>query len=649
VAGQDRATQAKPLVEPLALDEGSNEGANAAQITDTTVVLPLESNLQWIIVGMDRAYEDALGLSPQERGGDASNFAVSIKSIEIGDSGSVQLPSGGVSLVVGGNNAGKSTLLRQIHQILVMQFGNAVLTPTVLRGLTLEKHGSVADLLSWLGARVPPVTTPGSVPGFSRFGASVSKDMASQLWSGSPFGGPGQLGDLGRIVALLATARERFGQTNPLARRADFTLPPSGPLHRLEDDPELFAELSRYSKEVFGVGLTLDPLSGNVMLRFGDTEVPAPPVDAVTPEYRKAVASLAPIGEQGDGIASTVGLLLPLVGGEYPIALVDEPEAFLHPPQAFKLGHALAKVSKQHGSQLVLATHDRNIVTGVLSEDEVPTTVIRLIRSNDRVVAKQIDPARLRAVWRSPALRHSNIIDGLFHRAVVIAENERDCVFYSAALEAMGSLPSQLSPSDVLFLPSHGLGGVVEIAEVLRAAAVPVVVAADLDATRDRSLLKRVLLALGGQWTDALEQDFTASTAEFRQPKPQPTRAQVLGSISAVLNRDPIGSYTAEDRKQVKVALNQDDQWEPVKRYGLTAFRADRPAADRTLASLDKDGVVLVQVGELEGFAPTLQVAKGINWLPAALEARAEHSQHAQEYAERLVTALLEAERRVSA
>src|SRR5690606_15036959 len=113
--------------------------------------------------------------------------------------------------------------------------------------------------------------------------------------------------------------QQRLDMSQPAGRRGDFTEPASNPLHRLEDDPALLAELSRIAQDAFQQPLLLDQLSGNLMLRVGVPSVQAPPVDAVTPEYRRAVAELRPLHEQGDGMRSMLGLLLPVIASTYPV------------------------------------------------------------------------------------------------------------------------------------------------------------------------------------------------------------------------------------------------------------------------------------------------------------------------------------------
>jgi predicted ATPase len=589
------------------------------------------------------SYETRLDLPHEDRGGDPSSFGVHVGRLAIQGGQPIALNASGVTLVVGGNNAGKSTLLKQVYgQITSHWADRGTSSPRLLTLMELVTAGTKADIFAWLasGGHVDN----GAIV---RNGISIRPALVDVVWNESR--AEGRLDSLGRVLTLAPNARTRFGAVAAVSRRPDVADPPMSDQHYFEDDPALMAELDEYTKDIFGVGLTLDPLSGNLTFRFGHVTIEAPKVDNISPEYRQAVAELTPLDQQGDGISSTLGLLIPLLAGRRPITFVDEPEAYLHPPQAFKLGQIVARLAERHRIQVIIATHDRNFVAGVLAHRGISPTVVRLERHNNVAAAYAVDPEQLRDIWSSALLRHSNILDGLFHRAVVIAEQERDCVFYQAALEAAGPLPGDVLPSDILFISSHGKGGIPELASILASAHVPVVAAVDIDALREKPALQKIVKSVGGSWTDGLDRDFTAATADLRVARKPLTRQQVLGAIASVLKEDPTSIYDAETQRAVKVALSVDDPWSRPKQHGLSAFVGNRPAAERLLSGLAEQGVVLVPVGELERFAPALGVKKGKNWLPAALGAKAHESAAALEYVQSLAEAVLAAEARPTA
>lgn len=80
------------------------------------------------------------GLDETLKAGKHNNFSFAIESITVGSGDAVQLPRAGVVAVVGGNNVGKSTLLRQIYEHLSHGPGQPrVAIPPVLTDLTMER------------------------------------------------------------------------------------------------------------------------------------------------------------------------------------------------------------------------------------------------------------------------------------------------------------------------------------------------------------------------------------------------------------------------------------------------------------------------------------------------------------------------------
>ena len=66
------------------------------------------------------------------------------------------------------------------------------------------------------------------------------------------------------------------------------------------------------------------------------------PIDRPTVEYQTELASLRPLAQQGEGMVLMIGAPIPTVAATFLVVRLDEPEAFLHPPQAYQMGKALA-------------------------------------------------------------------------------------------------------------------------------------------------------------------------------------------------------------------------------------------------------------------------------------------------------------------
>jgi predicted ATPase len=321
------------------------------------------------------------------RDGNAEAFGVSIAEITMAHGATLALGAPGVTAVVGGNNVGKSTALRNMREALYG--GESTSTPRIVEAVRLDKSGSAADAIAWLDANLLFVETPNAVGYSIPSQGVIPPQQCAIAWKGS------LLGLFAPITAELADPISRAQLIEPVAQRGSLDEPPSHPLHYAEEDRTVFDTLDAYCDRIFMQRLTLDRLTPQLALRVGSLPLPVPAVDNVSREYRAAMRALKPVAVQGDGMRSLLGLLLTLVAGVRKIVFVDEPEAFLHPPQAIALGRALGEIARKKGIQVILATHDRNILVGLLS-DPGEVSVIRLTRTADVTTARHLDRSMLR-------------------------------------------------------------------------------------------------------------------------------------------------------------------------------------------------------------------------------------------------------------
>lgn len=63
---------------------------------------------------------------------------------------------------------------------------------------------------------------------------------------------------------------------------------------------------------------------------------------------------------------------------EHSLFLIDEPETFLHPPQARVLGKNIVRLSE--GKQLFISTHNIDFIRGVLEEASSRVKIIKIDR-----------------------------------------------------------------------------------------------------------------------------------------------------------------------------------------------------------------------------------------------------------------------------
>lgn len=564
-------------------------------------------------------------------GGNPRNFGFSLDEILLTSGGRISVARGGVTAVVGGNNVGKSTLLREIMSLISANPHSPSAPNKVVHDLTASRSGDVTDLIAWLSEHAS-IAGDAINPTFVRHQAGpVHVSEIVSFWNHQA----DRFGSLGSFLAFYANAQQRFAVTGSVEMRAQLSDPPVHPIHTLENEPDRLKDVSGITENLFGTPLTLDRLARMMHLRVGKLDMPAPPIDAVTPEYREAMERLPTLDDQGDGIRGFMGILLPLVTGSYPLVVIDEPEAYLHPPQAHALGRLLGDLAMSGQIQVIVATHDQDFLAGLLSS-KAPVSVVRVNRDGQDVNAHQLNQRDLRDVWNDPTLRYTNVLEGLFHRLAVLAEGEGDCSYLWAAADfAYQNGLSGIPPNEVLFVPTGGKDRMPKIAKILAAAQVPQVAAPDLDILQDREKVKSLVLALGGDWDQALDDLYARATQPVRGSVGPARVEHVLNAIQAVLEPRRNDPYTAELRAEVSANLRVEGPWKKVKKHGLSEFGgAAGPAIRELLAALRHRRVVPVEQGELEQLAPEVPYKKGQSWLVEALDGRhyenAETQRHIQ-------------------
>ena len=573
---------------------------------------------------------------PDWLGGDASAHKFAIDEVVLTSGDTIRPQHAGVTAIVGANNAGKSTLLREVRDFLAHVYSTPQPRRLSVASVKFAAAGTTADALAWID-RNANLRRNGDSVGYARPGADFTSAIAvGRSWENRDKG----LGPLSNFLCFYGDASGRFSVGGSAEMRDSVDDPPTHPIHYLEDSPELLARVGQISKDVFRHPLTLDTLARTIRLRVGDVSMEAPKIDNIPREYRDALASLPPLDSQGDGMRAFFGQLLPVVASTYPLVILDEPEAFLHPPQAHALGMQLGRLAVERGTQILTATHDRNLITGLL-ESGVPVSIVRAVRSQGATRAFQLDSEALRRLWNDPVLKYSNVLDGLFHRVVVLAEAERDCAFLAAGLDCPSRANELVPSNEVLFVPTGGKDALRKVASALQAVKVPVVAAPDLDMLSDRKELERLVAALGGEWTDEMTTLWNTATAAQRAPREDVRIGQVVTAVSRVFaGREDEAYGPAEKKELLANARAQRSGWADVKEFGIAAFKGSaRVAAVKLLDLLDSLGVVLLRAGELERLAPETGVRKGSGWLQAALTADAQCDRPTQEHLDRIMSA----------
>lgn len=461
--------------------------------------------------------------------------------------------------------------------------------PKTLVTMTIEKpSGTLQEVEDWLDINASrSETTNGPTWESPRGGSSLNRDYFSHLlnvpqWPAYCIGpaAPFFL-DLSSAGGLAGYANGSMG-TPSMGRTA-------GPIAAIFRNGELEETLSQLGRSLFGEPLILDRLSGDVRLRVGSVSVPVPPLNRPTLEYGDAVAALPALSEQGDGVQSFIGLALHVLAHGPDVILVDEPEAFLHPAQARALGRWLAVEAVRRDVQIILSTHDRDVVLGLLDNDSNSSVnMLRIVRDGDESHISQLAPHEVQSVWNDPVHRYSNVLQGLFHKRVVVCEADADCRFYGAALDQLGiTTDRRAAADDVLFVPSGSKNRVAAIVAALVRLSVEALAIVDFDVLRVKADVRGIVEAIGATWTSEMNTNYT-------------TCVQLV---------------------------NQASSWDMVKHLGLQGL-APGPsftAGGELINALKDVGLLVVPIGEMEDYDKNINL-HGAGWVSEALAANLHRS-----------------------
>jgi energy-coupling factor transporter ATP-binding protein EcfA2 len=541
-------------------------------------------------------------------------FRFAIGSLTFSDSTTLTVPTEGVVVLVGPNNAGKSAALREIARHLQGPSPTQPPLPRVVVGETLSTDGTVDELETWLTAHAFRMDRADGRY-FQRPRANVRWDILRAEWDAKVALRP----NLAAFMVFHAAADGRLGLIGDSAPHDPLNQAPDQPMQVLFAKPELQARLAAIAREAFGQPVTLAQIWGsNLRLHLGDIEeFPSIPPTA---SYIKAISQLPLLAEQRDGVRSFMGLMLALTTAQYPVVLADEPEAFLHPPQARLLGRKLATEAPSH-TQVFVATHDSDVLQGLLDAEHVAVTVVRLVRDGALNRASVLEAPRLRELWRDPLLRYSNVLEGLFHRGVVVTESDGDSRFYAAVLNVVRD-NAGLQPHDLLFTQSGGKQRLPTILRALTAVGVPVSVVVDFDVFQTLDLLAELVALLGGDWASC-EVDARVVATSIENGGSAPSMTVVREELARVLDGVHGATLTPEAAKRIRAVTRVDDAWRRAKQGGESIVAQGEPSQrlQAVLATLANLGIFVVPVGELERWFPEL-ADHGPQWVSTALGER---------------------------
>ena len=516
---------------------------------------------------------------------------IRFSSLVFSDGSLVEVHPSDVLVFVGPNNAGKSLALRELQASIGTDQNGTVITQTQLmysgtaEGFVeyIRRHGKIDRRGSGFRVRVQ--------------GANMNTNRVEDLW-------PGSVGSMVQLFCASMRTETRIEDSNPAPAFAPLDEVPSHPIQLLYSDEALERRISQYFYRAFGMFLFVFRLGGNnIPLLVGSGDVSPENAGRLSIEFNQRLRdSTVPLREQGDGMRSFASVILHLLAPPTPsILLLDEPEAFLHPPQAKLLGEVIAE-ERPTGSQLFVATHSSDVLQGLVNVASEHLRVLRMQRVGDVNRVRELNKDLMKRLGIDPLMKHSNVLSGVFHERVIVCEADADCMFYGSLLDQPTVHGSQ--HPDVLFVQGNGKDRLAALAETLVALDVKTDVIVDMDVLKTTDVLKDIVLALEGDW-NAVKPLAESIKTEVEQRWPLLSGSEIKKGIEEILSKVPSdGQFPDELSRDIRAQFRKADPWENIKASGAVALPSGQATVQfQRLQELCRAmGLWIVPVGELEGF-----------------------------------------------
>ena len=518
------------------------------------------------------------------------------KTITFSDGTILTLDEDDIVVFVGPNNAGKSAALRELNECVAgPQFG------LVIKKVSITKEGTQEDLRAYLEANAQKTGGSANLH-YGGIGYNIHhtnlKDFDRSAIRHS----------VAAFFAKQLTTESRITDSNAAPGIALFQSPPTHPIHLLLMDQALSKDISDKFKHAFGKDLTPFRAGGNTFpLYVGDKPIMPPGKDELTKKFVEDLqGSNVLLQEQGDGMRSFAAVTLHILAARtHSIQFLDEPEAFLHPPQARLLGRYIAE-SKTGTSQLFIATHSTDVLEGLIEGSSDRVRIVRLRREGDVNHIKELSKQQTKSVTQDTLARFSRVFDGVFFEHVVICEADADCMFYQCLL-SLRSISGDRRP-DVLFVHAAGKHRMAKLADTLRSLDVPVSVIADIDILNDENTFRNLFEKLGGNWEEA-EANWKAVFNHIVNQRP-PRNAEQVADLIAEEFKGVKGTaeFPKEKERAIKRIFKDASSWSTMKSSGRSALSHGEPIKqfDRLCKKCSDHQLWIVPVGELEGFCRSI-------------------------------------------
>jgi len=523
---------------------------------------------------------------------------------------SVDINENDIIVIVGPNNSGKSKLLDEITS----QFKSADPKAIVVDKIRIKRSVDFETIFKTLEekGRVSISDTSYSMSQ-KKYSISSSRDAFKNAWEGE---------DIGMFSKLLVNQLKTVERLTTVKAPKTVKMAISEffhPIHFMQRDDKLEMYFSELFHQAFGEDLILHRAAGDTLpLYIGKRPEFEGDEDRVSLSYVKKIEELPLLEDQGDGMKSFVGILMNTFITEFSVVLIDEPESFLHPPQSRLLGKMIGS-DLPEDRQLILATHSSAFLRGLLDTAQNNLRILRIERDGKDNRISELNPKEIESIWNDSLLRHTNVLDGIFHSKVIVCESDADCRFYSVVFDQVLQDQKEVF-RDYKFIHCGGKQRIPKILQALTQLKVPIEIICGFDILNFEEPLKKIVDIYGGDW-GKVKGPLEKVQEVINSIKPVLQTEDVKDQIQSILDSVESPILPVEKSQLISEIIKKSSAGMHVNQIDSSYIpKGDAKKSFKKLSKyLSSLGIHILEVGELEGFCRSID-SRGSKWVEEVLK-----------------------------
>ncbi|MGF0143409.1 ATP-dependent nuclease [Sharpea azabuensis] len=529
--------------------------------------------------------------------------SVSIERIKFNDETLIDFESDDIVLLVGANNVGKSRTLKDLKDDL-----NDLCKPKVIVDEVTYKSSnfSVSQLKDYFEKNI-------SKDSFGNYHVTID-DNQFQSFDTSTFTDSMDEKQFYKVLFSFLSTENRLNITKPIIFNTILDNRSLRIMERLDSDSQSINALNKLLQIGFEKSIDTyeEYLDGTIVKKYkvGKSEIINNTINSSRRDSHDSLKAMEDLNSQGDGIRSAFAILASLIVNNHSLFLIDEPETFLHPPQARLLAKNIVSLSEK--KQCFISTHNIDFIKGVLEADSSRVKIIKIDRFENKNKFNLVDNNSVAEIANDKNLRYTNILDGLFYDRLVLCENESDCKFYSAILENLDLVKYQ----NTLFCAVGGKHQFKKVVPLLKKLNIQYAIIADIDLINNKDNLRQLVNSIEDDCYNQINDYHTRFIEEFEEGMNSQikTQAVIKTEINEMFNSE---KYMSDDiARRIKESLKYISSFTILKSGGERILPQGECVTlfNKVKEFLNDHNVFIVECGEIERFVSDVK-GHGNDWV----------------------------------